>query len=105
MLKARDFRAGNWITMDCFQISFKRMIFALWYWINMDCFQISFQSERTRAPIARPGVRAAAGAQPNVFHRVADAGGHGRPVQIDPMKPTLKAPGTKRLKLKNDELV
>jgi SPX domain protein involved in polyphosphate accumulation len=25
--------------------------------------------------------------------------GHGRALQIDPMKPTLKAPGTKRLKL------
>jgi len=27
----------------------------------------------------------------------------GRAVQLDPIKPTLKAPGTKRLKLKSDE--
>jgi len=27
----------------------------------------------------------------------------GRAVQVDPIKPTLKAPGTKRLKLKYDE--
>jgi len=26
-------------------------------------------------------------------------------VQVDPVKPTLKAPGTKRLKLKYDELL
>ena len=30
---------------------------------------------------------------------------HGRAAQVDPMNPTLKAPGTKRLKLKNDELL
>ena len=29
----------------------------------------------------------------------------GRAVQVDPFKPTLKAPGTKRLKLKHDKLV
>jgi len=29
----------------------------------------------------------------------------GRPVQVDPIKPMLKAPGTKRLKLKSDELL
>jgi hypothetical protein len=29
----------------------------------------------------------------------------GRAVQVDPIKPTLKAPGTKRLKLKCDELL
>ena len=29
----------------------------------------------------------------------------GRPVQVDPIKPTLKAPGTKRLKLKHDILL
>jgi len=29
----------------------------------------------------------------------------GRAVQVDPIKPTLKAPGTKRLKLKYDELL
>ena len=28
---------------------------------------------------------------------------HGRAVQVDPMKSMLKAPGTKRLKLKHDE--
>ena len=28
---------------------------------------------------------------------------HGRAVQVDPIKPKLKAPGTKRLKLKRDE--
>jgi hypothetical protein len=27
---------------------------------------------------------------------------HGRAVQVDPMKPMLKAPGTKRLKLNYD---
>jgi hypothetical protein len=30
---------------------------------------------------------------------------HGRAVQIDPIKPTLKPPGTKRLKLKCDILL
>ena len=30
-------------------------------------------------------------------------GGHGREVQVEPIKPTLKAPGTKRLKPKCDE--
>jgi len=30
---------------------------------------------------------------------------HGRAVQVDPIKPTLKAPGTKRLKLKYDKLL
>jgi hypothetical protein len=29
--------------------------------------------------------------------------GNGRAVQVDPMKPTLKPPGTNRLKLKCDE--
>jgi hypothetical protein len=29
----------------------------------------------------------------------------GRPVQVDPIKPTFKAPGTKRLKLKYEELL
>jgi len=29
----------------------------------------------------------------------------GRSVQVDPIKPTLKAPGTKRLKLECDELL
>ena len=28
---------------------------------------------------------------------------HGRAVQVDPIKPTLKPPGTKRLKLEYDE--
>ena len=30
---------------------------------------------------------------------------HGRVVQVDPINPTLKAPGTKRLKLKCDDMV
>ena len=30
---------------------------------------------------------------------------HGRPVRVDPIKLTLKAPGTKGLKLKHDELL
>ena len=30
-------------------------------------------------------------------------GTNGRAVQVDPMKPTLKAPGTKPLKLEHDE--
>ena len=30
---------------------------------------------------------------------------HGRAVQVDPIKPTLKAPGTKRLKLKYNVLL
>jgi len=29
----------------------------------------------------------------------------GRPVLVDPIKPTLKAPGTKRLKLDFDEVL
>jgi hypothetical protein len=31
-------------------------------------------------------------------------GHHGKPVQVDPIKPRLKAPGIKRLKLKCDNL-
>ena len=31
--------------------------------------------------------------------------GQDRAVQVDPIKPTLKAPGTKRLKLKYDEVL
>ena len=30
---------------------------------------------------------------------------HGSAVQVDPIKPTLKPPGTKRLKLKYDKLL
>ena len=30
---------------------------------------------------------------------------HGRPVQVDPIKPTLKAPGIKLLKLASDKLL
>ena len=33
----------------------------------------------------------------------ADDGGHGRAGQVYPIKPTLKAPGTERLKLKYEE--
>jgi hypothetical protein len=33
----------------------------------------------------------------------AEPGGHGRAVQVDPVKPTLKPPGTKHLKLKSDK--
>jgi hypothetical protein len=39
-------------------------------------------------------------------HPAGDDGGryvHGKAVQVDPIKPTLKAPGTKRLKLDYDE--
>jgi hypothetical protein len=46
----------------------------------------------------------------NLRHYIAGAAGgralpgpRGRAVQVDPIKPTLKAPGTKRLKLKHDE--
>ena len=39
-------------------------------------------------------------------HAAAGAGRHqGKPVQVEPMKPTLKVPGTKRLNLKYDELL
>jgi len=37
-------------------------------------------------------------------HRNADEA-PGRAVQVDPIKPTLKAPGTERLKLKHEELL
>jgi hypothetical protein len=38
--------------------------------------------------------------------REGKQGGHlGGAVQVDPVKPTLKAPGTKRLKLKCDQLL
>jgi hypothetical protein len=30
---------------------------------------------------------------------------HGKAVQVDPIKPTLKAPGTQRLKLQHDEVL
>ena len=36
-------------------------------------------------------------------HQPATQAEHRRAVQIDPIKPTLKAPGTKRLKLNYDE--
>jgi len=37
--------------------------------------------------------------------RKSGRGGRGRAVQVDPIKPALKAPGTKRLKLKCDVLL
>ena len=46
------------------------------------------------------GVRPAPGVRP---HAVASA--HGRAVQVGPIKPKLKPPGTKHLKLKCDILV
>jgi len=33
------------------------------------------------------------------------SGGQGRAVQVDPIKPNLKLPGTKRLKLKYDTIM
>jgi len=36
---------------------------------------------------------------------IAAENGHGRAVQVKPMKPMLKAPGTKRLKLKYIKLL
>ena len=65
-------------------------------------------------PLARGGGRGGGGGgglDAAVKHAVATAesmiikgdrwgvGGHGRPVQVDPIEPTLKAPGTYRLKL------
>jgi hypothetical protein len=38
-----------------------------------------------------------------MFCRALRRGPQGRPVQVDPIKPTLTAPGSKRLKLKHDE--
>jgi len=35
----------------------------------------------------------------------AAGGGRGRAVQVDPVKPTVKAPGTKRLQVEYDELL
>ena len=70
---------------------------------------------RRRRPILVVGVAAAATtaaaaadaipaqAQPAMVRRRGRGGARGRAVQIDPMKPTLKAPGTKRLKLQYDE--
>ena len=44
-----------------------------------------------------------------IVNRMTNGGGSGEvnggAVQVDPMKPTLKPPGTKRLKLKYDELL
>jgi hypothetical protein len=49
-----------------------------------------------------PGALAHHGAPPGRVGRALH-GGPGRAVQIDPIKPTLKAPSTKRLKLKCNE--
>jgi len=37
--------------------------------------------------------------------RISSHQQHGKAVQVEPMKSTLKAPGTKRLKLKHDKLL
>jgi hypothetical protein len=54
-------------------------------------------------PLARgrAGVRRGSGGRARQGHPAA-AGAYGRAVQVDPTKPTLKAPGTKRLRLKYD---
>jgi len=39
------------------------------------------------------------------LHQGLPAGVRGRAVQVDPIKPTLKAPGIERLKLKYEELL
>ena len=43
------------------------------------------------------------GAGSDSLRRHVGADGHGKAVQVDPIEPTLKAPGTKRLKLKHDK--
>ena len=65
----------------------------------INCFQVSFQIQL--AALLRGGRGDARGAQGDEQgerrgHRQRD---HGGAVQVDPMKPTLKAPGSKRLNL------
>jgi hypothetical protein len=45
------------------------------------------------------GIGGGAGAAPRPLQGPHPARSQGRPVQVDPIKPTLKAPGTERLKL------
>ncbi len=61
--------------------------------------QVEMKPERVYAPGRRRRVGDAR------FHRPARRrhAHQGKPVQVDPIKPTLKAPGTKRLKLEYDE--
>jgi hypothetical protein len=63
------------------------------------------QVERPREPSVRAlthGRRRRAHRGPPIRGRAQDPG---KPLQVEPMKPTLKAPGTKRLNLKNVEVV
>ena len=49
--------------------------------------------------------RASAAARRRAPHLAAAADVNGRAVQVAPIKPTLKAPGTERLKLNHEELL
>ena len=62
----------------------------------MDCFQVLLLNSSFAAPS-----RCRLLSSPS--ERVSSA--RGRPVQVDPIKPKLKPPGTKRLKLKCDILL
>ena len=52
-----------------------------------------------------PYLQATRGAVDHRVPHVRIQRGRGRVVQAEPIKPTLKAPGTERLKLKCDELL
>ena len=55
-----------------------------------------------RGPVRGAGQEDVAGLRGGRVHRLRRH--HGRALQVDPIKPTVKAPGTKRLKLEYEEL-
>ena len=73
--------------------------------ISQTAFKLRFHFQV--APLHRGGVGRREG-QRGRQRRHEDLGGHGvqgRAVHVDPTKPTLKPPGTKRLKLKYDDVL
>jgi hypothetical protein len=67
---------------------------------TIKCFQFCFNFAFNQLAPLHQGLR---GSAENVGelrrqHQRGRAGHYGRAVQVDPIKPTLKAPGTKRLK-------
>jgi hypothetical protein len=84
----------------------------------LELLKLSSNVNEFKPLVCGGGVAAAAGAERGAGERagrappVPGAGGgggahwggrHGRPVQLDPIKPTLKAPGIERLKLNYDD--
>ena len=68
--------------------------------------QVELKSERVQAPGRRRQPHPPSQLLPRRLHQLCGAPTvHGRAVQVDPIKPTLKPTGAKRLKLKCDVLL